>query len=63
MSAKGLVSLYGVQNKQIYGGRRGGPVPQPVMPELGVGAVGKSSYSSVWLVFGIDFHFLQPLFS
>lgn len=32
------------------------------MPELEVGAVGSSSYSSVWLGFGIGFRFLQPLF-
>lgn len=29
----------------------------------GGGTAGSSSYSSVWLGFGIDFHFLQPLFS
>lgn len=61
---KGLVSLYGVQNKQIFNSGRGAHYfPSPSCQSWGWAAVGSRSYSSVWLGFGIDFHFLQPLFS
>lgn len=52
-----------MQNKQIFNSRRGAHLPSPSRQSWGWGTAGSSSYSSVWLGFGIDFHFLQPLFS
>lgn len=40
-----------------------GPSSPDHNAELGVGGRGEKQLLSVWLVFGIDFHFLQPLFS